>query len=46
MNKRSYAQVTAGAPSDSLPGGYTSTDDIRTSSRPQRNRRPQDRYRP
>ena len=45
-SKRSYAEVTAGAPSASLPGGYTSTDDIRTNSRPQRNRRPPDRYRP
>ena len=45
-SRRSYAEVTAGAPSASLPGGYTSTDDIRTNSRPQRNRRPPDRYRP
>ena len=43
---RSYAQVAAGAPLVPLPGGYTSTDDIMTSTRPQRNRCHPDHYRP
>ena len=43
---RSYAQAAAGAPLVPSPGGYTSTDDIMTSTRLQQNRRPPDRYRP
>ena len=44
--ERSYAEVTAATPINAPPAGYTSTDDIRGSSRPQRIRRPPDRYRP
>ena len=32
MRERSYAQLAAGAPIVSPPGGYTSTDDIITSA--------------
>ena len=44
--ERSYAEVTAATPTNAPPAGYTSTDDIRGSSRLQRTRRPPDCYRP
>ena len=46
MSERSYAQMAAGAPLVSPTGGYTSTDDIMTSARPQRNYCPPDHYWP
>ena len=42
---RTFAEVVA-TPPTVHPAGYTSTNDIGENSRPQRNRRPPDRYRP
>lgn len=44
--KRSYAEVAAARPSNTVSAGYTLTEDIGASARPQRTRRLPDRYQP